>query len=65
MLEADEYLVKQKNAIKKHTTEIIIDAVKEYNEPLEVIMPAFSTTLRNFAEVTLYPDFIIQGDFYQ
>jgi hypothetical protein len=25
-------------------------------------MPAFSTTLRNFAEVTLYPDFIIQGD---
>jgi hypothetical protein len=25
MLDADEYFVKQKNAIKKHTTDIIID----------------------------------------
>ena len=54
--------IQKYNANSKCAADIIVDAVKEYNEPLDVIMPAFSTTLRNFAEVTLYSDFIIQGD---
>lgn len=35
---------------------------EEHGEPIEIIMPAFSVTLRNFAPVELYHDVIIQDD---
>lgn len=33
-----------------------------HGEPIDVIMPAFSMTLRNYMPVELYRDCIIQGD---
>lgn len=45
----------------KGSADVITVSAEEYSAPLEIIMPAFSTTLRNFEQVALYPDYIIQG----
>lgn len=49
------------NENAKCSADVITVSAEEYSAPLEIIMPAFSTTLRNFEQVALYPDYIIQG----
>lgn len=56
------FMMRKHGAHKAQSTDDGVQMTEEYGEPIEVIMPAFSVTLRNFAPVELYHDVIIQDN---